>query len=75
VIRLENSNTVKNLRDQLQLMLTSGNDDGGFPILRKVDEDEENYRMVGYIGANELEHALSMCSLCSQNEKGSGRNG
>ena len=31
-------------------------DDGGFPILR---HDEEGSRMVGYIGANELEHALS----------------
>jgi len=49
---------VRSLRDQLQALLHSGNDDGGFPILRKA-EDEQLSRMVGYIGANELEHALS----------------
>lgn len=61
VIQLDDTNTVKSLWEQLHLMFTSGNDDGGFPILRRTDEDEDNYRMVGYIGANELEHALSEC--------------
>ena len=32
-------------------------EDGGFPILR---QEEGGSRMVGYIGANELEHALSI---------------
>ena len=32
-------------------------EDGGFPILR---QDEGGLRMLGYIGANELEHALSI---------------
>ncbi|KAK0460988.1 chloride channel [Desarmillaria tabescens] len=59
VIRLDRPNTVESLRDQLQTLLSSGNDDGGFPILR-TDNEEEGMRMVGYIGANELEHALSI---------------
>ncbi|KAK0226205.1 chloride channel [Armillaria fumosa] len=59
VIRLDRSNTVESLRNQLQTLLSSGNDDGGFPILR-TDGEEEGMRMVGYIGANELEHALSI---------------
>lgn len=59
VIRLGHPNTVRSLIDQLQALLSTGNDDGGFPILRKDGEDHDNWRMVGYIGANELEHALS----------------
>lgn len=47
---------MKNLRDKLQTLLNSGNDDSGFPILRS---DDEGNRLVGYIGASELEHALS----------------
>lgn len=58
VIRLDGKNTVKSLRDQLQALLASGNDDSGFPILRVIGDDDD-LRMVGYIGANELEHALS----------------
>jgi chloride channel 3/4/5 len=61
VIRLDRTNTVMSLRDQLQTLLASGNDDGGFPILR-VDSEGGGLRMIGYIGANELEHALS--TLC-----------
>ncbi|KAK7472831.1 hypothetical protein VKT23_000938 [Stygiomarasmius scandens] len=59
VIRLDRTNTVKSLRDQLQEVFRSGNDDSGFPILRK-DDDHDDMRLVGYIGANELEHALSI---------------
>lgn len=55
-IRLDESNTVMSLRDQLLALIKSGNADSGFPILR---EDGDGQRMVGYIGANELEHALS----------------
>ncbi|KAF9501534.1 hypothetical protein BDN71DRAFT_1550108 [Pleurotus eryngii] len=58
-IKLDKGNTVKSLRDQLQSLVDSGNDDSGFPILR-VDPHENGWRMVGYIGANELEHALSL---------------
>ncbi|KAI0829819.1 chloride channel [Trametes gibbosa] len=57
VIRVDRENTVKSLRDQLQYLVESGNSDSGFPILRP---DDEGTRMVGYIGANELEHALSI---------------
>ncbi|KAJ6593967.1 clc channel [Mycena capillaripes] len=60
VIRLGQPNTVRSLIDQLQALLSTGNDDGGFPILRKDRDDHDNWRMVGYIGANELEHALSI---------------
>ncbi|KAI0745872.1 chloride channel [Earliella scabrosa] len=57
VIRVDDQNTVKSLRDKLQLLVDSGNSDSGLPILR---QDSEGLRMVGYIGANELEHALSI---------------
>jgi chloride channel 3/4/5 len=58
VIRLDRDNTVESLRDQLQHLLASGHDDAGFPILSTAKEDG-GARLVGYIGANELEHALS----------------
>jgi chloride channel 3/4/5 len=59
VIRLDRDNTVETLRDQLQNILMSGHDDAGFPILSNAKEDG-GARLVGYIGANELEHALSI---------------
>jgi chloride channel 3/4/5 len=59
VIRADRVNTVESLRDQLQSLLSSGRDDGGFPILREVDSDGAA-KMIGYIGTNELEHALSL---------------
>ncbi|KAG6891476.1 hypothetical protein C0992_006207 [Termitomyces sp. T32_za158] len=59
VIRLDTMNTVTTLRDQLVALMQSGNDDSGFPILRP-DSNDDGMRMVGYIGANELEHALSL---------------
>ncbi|KAJ6499237.1 chloride channel [Mycena sanguinolenta] len=61
VIRLSGPNTVRSLINQLQALLALGNDDSGFPILRKDgDEGHDDWRMIGYIGANELEHALSL---------------
>lgn len=51
---------MESLRNQLQKGLESGNDDVGFPILRSDNHEEGALRMVGYIGANELEHALSL---------------
>ena len=62
MIKLDNENTVESLRDQLQAVLHAGHDDTGFPILRK-DKHDEGLRMVGYIGTNELEHALSTFRL------------
>lgn len=59
VIRVDRHNTVESLRDQLQLLLNAEHDDGGFPILRPGREDD-SLRMVGYIGASELEHALTV---------------
>ena len=61
VVRVEDANTVKTLRDKLQALLDAGRHDSGFPIVR---EDDGGPRMVGYIGANELEHALSTFPLC-----------
>lgn len=58
VIRVDVQNDVKNLRDKLQKLVDSGNDDSGFPIIK---EDSNGPRLLGYIGANELEHALSKC--------------
>ncbi|KAF8633290.1 hypothetical protein AX17_004465 [Amanita inopinata Kibby_2008] len=60
VIRLDGKNTVKSLRDQLLNLMSSGHDDSGFPILRRDTDDQDGMRLVGYIGANELEHALSI---------------
>ncbi|KAF8630644.1 hypothetical protein AX15_002795 [Amanita polypyramis BW_CC] len=60
VIRLDRKNTVRSLRDQLLKLVASGHDDGGFPILRKESSEVDDMRLVGYIGANELEHALSI---------------
>ena len=55
VIRLDRSNSVKHLRDKLQKCVANGYVDSGFPILRP---DVGGLKMVGYIGDNELEHAL-----------------
>lgn len=57
VIRIDTPTTVKILRDQLHVVVASGYADGGLPILY---QDDDGSRMVGCIGANELEHALSM---------------
>ncbi|KAF8161141.1 clc channel [Crassisporium funariophilum] len=59
VIRLDQKNTVKSLRSLLLNLTSSGTDDSGFPILRR-DANDDGMRMVGYIGTNELEHALSL---------------
>ncbi|KAF9268924.1 hypothetical protein L218DRAFT_954350 [Marasmius fiardii PR-910] len=61
VIRLDRPNTVESLRDQLQVLIALGNEDSGFPILKR-DGCDDRMRMVGYIGANELEHALSLAA-------------
>lgn len=53
---MDRVNTVKSLRD---LLLQHSSVDDGFPILRR-DVNDEGMRMVGYIGVNELEHALSL---------------
>ncbi|OCH93772.1 hypothetical protein OBBRIDRAFT_748976 [Obba rivulosa] len=57
VVRVDRDNTVKTLRDQLQGVIANSRFDSGFPILRVGDE---GMRMIGYIGASELEHALSI---------------
>jgi chloride channel 3/4/5 len=67
VIRLDHENTVESLRDQLQALLCAGHDDAGLPILRNDEARGAGLRMVGYIGASELEHALSASFLCPLN--------
>lgn len=62
VIRVDQRNTVESLRDQLQSLLNAGRDDSGFPIL-KPSRDGNAMRMIGYIGASELEHALCRLSM------------
>ena len=59
VIYLDRKNTVRSLCDQLLRLTAAGHDDSGFPILRKESSEDDGMRLVGYIGANELEHALS----------------
>ncbi|KAH8828036.1 voltage-gated chloride channel [Flagelloscypha sp. PMI_526] len=58
-IRTDQRNTVMSLRDLLVQHLSAGMDDSGFPIL-KADERNGGLKLVGYIGSNELEHALSV---------------
>ncbi|KAH8119432.1 clc channel [Phellopilus nigrolimitatus] len=57
VIRLDETNSVKSLRDKLQESLSLGYADSGFPIIRR---DPRGWKTVGYIGFNELEHALAI---------------
>ncbi len=57
VIRLDETNTVRQLRDKL-LASSAGYADSGFPILRP---ELGGMKLVGYIGVNELEHALGGC--------------
>jgi chloride channel 3/4/5 len=64
VIEIGNSNTVRTLRDQLARLVRAGYADTGFPIL-ETDAANGKSRMLGFIGGNELEHALSRSSsLC-----------
>jgi len=58
VIRVDAKNTVHSLKAQLLNLTASGADDSGFPILQQ-DVNHDGMRMVGYIGSNELDHALS----------------
>jgi chloride channel 3/4/5 len=57
VIRVDEKNTVSSLRIRLLNTTSSGGDDSGFPILQN-SVDDNGLRMVGYIGSNELDHAL-----------------
>jgi chloride channel 3/4/5 len=59
LIRLDRHNTVHTLRDQLLDLVNTGAADAGFPVVRR-DAGAPGARMVGYIGANELEHALAI---------------
>ena len=59
IIHLNRKNTVRTLRDQLLDLVNTGDSDVGFPVVRK---DGHGNRMVGYIGANELEHALTIAA-------------
>ncbi|KAH6910369.1 voltage-gated chloride channel [Coprinopsis sp. MPI-PUGE-AT-0042] len=58
-IRIDQKNTVQSLSEKLVGLISSGENDMGFPILRP-DPHDDGVRHVGYIGANELEHALSI---------------
>ncbi|QRV93848.1 ClC voltage-gated chloride channel protein [Ceratobasidium sp. AG-Ba] len=53
----DEENTVRSLRDKLLVAVREGNGDSGLPILQK---EGTGYRMVGYIGVSELEHALTI---------------
>lgn len=55
---MDRINTVKSLKGLL-LQHSASSFDDGFPILKR-DLNDEGMRMVGYIGVNELEHALSL---------------
>ena len=57
VIDVAHSNTVRTLRDQLARVDAAGYADTGFPIIRT--DENRRAQMLGFIGGNELEHALS----------------
>lgn len=58
VIRVEDDNTVKQLRNKLRTFLANGYSDSGFPIIKA--DGFGLPKVVGYIGVNELEHALAI---------------
>jgi chloride channel 3/4/5 len=60
VIHVGQPNTVRTLRDQLAKLVAAGYSVTGFPILQSDLTGES--RMLGFIGGNELEHALSTSS-------------
>lgn len=60
LICVDERNTVRTLRDKLQTSLQNGYADSGFPIVR---HENSGMRVVGYIGFNELEHALGRRSV------------
>ena len=60
VIRVDVKNTVSSLRTRFMGFTSSGSDDSGFPILHV---DDNGLRMLGYIGSNELDHALCSCDV------------
>jgi chloride channel 3/4/5 len=57
VINVAHSNTVRTLRDQLARVDAAGYANTGFPIIRT--DEGGRAQMLGFIGGNELEHALS----------------
>jgi len=57
VINVALSNTVRTLRDQLARLEAAGYANTGFPIIRT--DENGRAQMLGFIGVNELEHALS----------------
>ena len=69
VIDVGNSNTVRTLRDQLAKLVRAGYADTGFPIL-ETDAANGKSRMLGFIGGNELEHALSTFSSSASHPSG-----
>lgn len=63
VIHVGQPNTVRTLRDQLAKLVAAGYSVTGFPILQSDVNGES--RMLGFIGGNELEHALSTSTSAS----------
>lgn len=64
IIHVEDPNTVRTLRDQLARLAAAGYTDTVFPILRS--DERGGSRMLGFIGGNELEHALSTPSSAAR---------
>jgi chloride channel 3/4/5 len=62
VIRVDETNTASSLGGRLLDLTSSGIYDSGFPILQN-DVADSGLRMVGYIGSNELDHALCSCHV------------
>jgi chloride channel 3/4/5 len=57
VIRVDGDNTVRHVRDVLIAFVQAGYEDGVIPVLKGFEDEE---KLVGVIGAGELEHALSI---------------
>jgi chloride channel 3/4/5 len=63
IIRADKPHTVRTLTGKLLELARKGMIDGGFPVLTKeiVEHDGRSFaamRIVGFLGMNELEHAL-----------------
>lgn len=57
VLRADKAHTVRSLTGRLLELARKGMGDTGFPVLTK--EGTDRIRVVGFLGMNELEHALS----------------
>jgi chloride channel 3/4/5 len=65
-LRADKSHSVRSLTGKLLELARLGLADTGFPVLVKEGSGHGKLRVVGFLGMNELEHALGELSLRSR---------